>query len=161
VQQLASMHDRPLRAPGSAPPAGPVIAEAHLQPKRPMPVEPVCDGAQVKMVSTSSPTCAGAAELIEKLAHLETHVSAMQQQLTHLALELLHERQQRYERPREALEALVQQTGAQAASPPQAQTRGEQTRQEDGARNARRLHQACLRARSRLLALIEYGAGGS
>jgi hypothetical protein len=160
VQPLATLHDRPLPSPGSAPPAPPVAA-TQLQPKRPTPVEPVCDAAQVQTVSTSSPSLPAAAELIEKLAQLETPVSTMQQHLTHLALELLHERELRYERRLETLEALVHQTAAQAASPPQAQTRGEETRQEQGARNARRLHPAELPARSRVLPLIEYGADGS
>ena len=47
------------------------------------------------MVSMSSPTCAGEADLIEKVAHLETQVTTMQQHLTQLALELLHERELR------------------------------------------------------------------
>ena len=161
VQQLATMHDRPLPSPGSAPPARPVTAAVQLQPKLPTPVEPVCDGAQVQTVSTSSPTFPGAAELIEKLAHLETQVTTMQQQLTHLALELLHERELRYEQRLHTLEALTQQTERQEALPQALQTMEGQFQHGERDRQERRLHPAELRARSRVIPLIEYGARGT
>lgn len=161
VQQLATMHDRPVPSPASAPPAHPVAAVAQLQPKLPTPVDPPSDAAQGKTASRSSSAFLAATDLIEKLTCLETQVATMQQHLTHLALELLQERELRYERRLQALEALVQPQGDQAASPSLPLTRGEQIRQEEGLANARRLQPAERRARSRLIPLIEYGASGS
>jgi hypothetical protein len=161
VQQLAALHDRPLLSPVSAPPAPPSAAAAQLQPKRATHVEPACDTAQVQMGSTSSPTCAGEADLIEKLAHLETQVTTMQQHLTQLALELLHERELRYEQRLHTLEALLQPTERQTALPLALQTMEGKFQHGEKDRKERGLHPAELRARSRVIPLIEYGAGGT
>ncbi len=161
VQQLAALHHRPLLSPGSAPPAPPSAAAARIQPKRATHVEPACDAAPVQMGSTSSPTCAGEADLIEKLTHLETQVTTMQQHLTQLALELLHERELRYEQRLHTLEALLPPTERQTALPPAFQMMEGQFQHGEKDRKERGLHPAELRARSRVIPLIEYGAGGS
>jgi hypothetical protein len=113
------------------------------------------------MGSTSSPTCAGEADLIEKLAHLETQVTTMQQHLTQLALELLHERELRYEQRLHTLEALLQPTERQTALPLALQTMEGKFQHGEKDRKERGLHPAELRARSRVIPLIEYGAGGT
>ncbi len=85
----------------------------------------------------------------------------MQQHLTHLALEPRKARERRYERRLQALEVLVQPRRDQATSPSLTLTRDQQIRQEEGLPKVRRLQQALLRARSRVIPLIEYGASGS
>ena len=155
LQQLATLHGRPFPSPVSAPPAPLVAAAAQLQPQLPTHVEPVCDGAQGKTINTSSPTFAGEADLIAKLVQLETQVASMQHHLTRLALELLQERELRYERRLQALEAHVQQTGAPTAEPPPAPTQPEA-----GAQQARRPQPTPRRPRSRVLPLVEYAASG-
>ncbi len=155
------MLDRPFPSPASAPPAHPVAAVAQLQPKLPTPVDPRSDAAQGKTASRSSPAFLADTDLIEKLAHLETQVATMQQHLTHLALEPRKARERRYERRLQALEVLVQPRRDQATSPSLTLTRDQQIRQEEGLPKVRRLQQALLRARSRVIPLIEYGASGS
>src|SRR3989442_173565 len=108
-----------------------------------------------------TPHCPSETDLLTKLSHLETQVTTMQQQLAQLALELLQERTLRYEQRLQTLEALLQQTERQAVRPPALQTREEELQQGEGGRKERRLHPAELRARSRLIPLIEYGAGGT
>lgn len=161
VQQLATLHDRPVPSPVSAPPARPVAAAAQMQPQFPTHVEPVCEAAQLKTVSTSAPTLPGEAALIEQLAHLETYVTTMQQQLTQLALELLQERELRYEQRLHTLEALIQSPARQEALPPALQTMEGQFQPGERDRQERRVHPAELRARSRVIPLIEYGARGT
>ncbi len=90
-------------------------------------------------------------ELQGRLCQLEATVLTLQQQVAQLALELLAERQLRFEgsvqlpptsqQPIQATQALALPDGTSPHSQP--------------------LHPAELRARSRLIALIEYGADGS
>jgi hypothetical protein len=100
-------------------------------------------------------------DLLNKLSHLETHVTTMQQQLAQLALELLQEQTLRYEQCLQTLEALIQPTEKPEALPQALQTMGTQTQQEKVTGKERRLHLVELRARSRVLPLIEYGAAGT
>jgi len=106
-----------------------------------------------------APACPPETDLLAKLSQLETQVASMQQHLTHLALELLHERELRYERRLLALEALVQPTAAVAPLAP-IPTSAEATKHEAGAPHQPSLSPTTRRSRSRVLPLIEYGAAG-
>ncbi len=131
VQHLAALHARPIALPEGCAPCQQV-------PSSPLP----------------PPACQPATELLDKLSQLEAQVASLQHHLTHLALDLLQERELRYERRLQALEACVPPTTAPAASPAQAPIRAEATKWEEGACQQRR-------PRSRVLPLIEYGASGS
>jgi hypothetical protein len=145
VEQLATLHARPLPSPSSAPPA---LLEA--APAKPESQAPLLEASF--LLPTSSPE----ADLRKQLSCLETKMTIMQEQLAQLALCLLGEREVRYEQRLRALEALLPQTldspapqAPVAKAPPQ----GPST-------YGRPLHPAEQRARSRLIPLIEYGASG-
>ncbi|MFL5586601.1 MAG: hypothetical protein ACJ8DI_02955 [Ktedonobacteraceae bacterium] len=147
VQQLAGLHGRPL-APSTdlAPP-------------------PHLDAAQTP-THTYWPELQALANQPEAvlqgtLSHLEIQVATMQQQLTTLALELLQERTLRYEQRLQTLEALIQPPQRQHVQPPAPLTRGEKNQPEESKYNKPSWHPAELRARSRLIPLIEYGAAGT
>jgi hypothetical protein len=139
VQQLATLHARPLQ-------------QSAFEESTPL---------QQESASLLAPVANSETELKQALSSLETKVITLQEQLTQLALELLHERSQRYERRLSDLETLLPQTrGAPLClqKVPATVTAGQQ---EDPITSARRPHAAEVRARSRALALIEYGASGT
>jgi hypothetical protein len=136
VQQLAVGHARPFALPEALAPS-PLVLSSPLS-------------------AEDAPT-----DLLKKLAYLETHVTTMQQQLAQLALELLQERTERYEQRLQTLEALIPPTERPEARPQALQTMGPQTQQKKVPGKERRLHPAELRARSRLIPVIEYGAAGT
>ncbi len=149
VERLATLHARPLPSPLSPSPArafaAPGKPESEAQPLE----------ATILLPTSVSPE----ADLRKQLSCLETKMTTMQEHLAQLALCLLGEREVRYEQRLRALEALV----------PQTQTlESFQTSQETAMaglpdpspRPARRLLPAEVRARSRVTALIEYGAQG-
>jgi len=155
VQQLAALHGRPVpRLSGASLTPATELAQDHLSPL------PQNDALLVQTAQSGPPVCTGEADLVQKLASLETKVNTMHEQLTQLALELLHERHLRYEQRLSTLEALLAQALGTYPSlpvhsemnmvdlPPAQQNAG------------RRLHPAEQRARSRVLPLIEYGAQG-
>ncbi len=146
VQQLAALHGRPMELPAALAP--PLLAVP--EPPR-----------TTDLALLEPPRCPSETDLLTKLSHLETQVTTMQQQLAQLALELLQERTLRYEQRLQTLEALLQHTERQVVRPPALQTREEELQQGEAGRKERGLHPAELRARSRLIPLIEYGAGGS
>jgi hypothetical protein len=150
VHQLARLHARPQLAPASA------LACSEEQASR----HPEREATHVQAPQLVPPCSPPEAELIQKLVGLERQVTTMQHQLAHLALELLHERELRYERRLEALEARVQQTTEHEASAPHAQTRAGTIKREAGVAREQRLHPTQRRTRP-LLPLIEYGASGS
>ena len=88
-------------------------------------------------------------------------MSNLQQQVTQLALELLHEHERTFERRLSTLEALVIPTIEPSPNPEVAsvETLGGPSDELSGARW--RPNPAELRARSRLISLIEYGAHGT
>ena len=143
VQQLATLHDRLLQSPASAP-AGQRCSQKHVQATGLLPA-----------------SFSQEADLIQKLACLETQVSAMQHHLAQLTLELLQERTWRYEQRLQTLEVLIQAPQRQEARLQALQTIGTQGQQEQVRSTQRDLHPAEQRARSRVLPLIEYGAAGS
>jgi hypothetical protein len=158
IQQLATLHDRPLPFSGSAPPAlletAPVLglsgelAQASLE-------------SQTQLLQPTlllPPSMSEEADLRKQLSCLERCVTSMQEQLAQLALELLQERSLRYERRLSALEAYLQQQRDMPASEHEQEARGEVSPPESLSTTGRRLHPAELRARSRVIPLIEYGA---
>ncbi len=103
VQQLATLHARPLQM---SPPASPAFPDE---------VTP-CDSSQghpaaaqaheASPVSTTS-SLSEEAELRKAVCGLEAKVLTLQEQLTQLTFELLRERSERYEQRLSALEALL------------------------------------------------------
>ena len=123
-----------------------------------------CEVTQGKGASACPPACLEEADLIKKLSSLETRVATLQEHLAQLALEVLHERELRYERRITALEAAVQQNVGMPASPqafpdPPATLAGKEW--PDVSHHKRPLHPAEQRARSRMPPLIEYTTQGS
>jgi hypothetical protein len=161
VQQLANLHSRPLPLPGLAPPAlqetAPVLdlIGEHAQ------TSPESQAQLVQATTLSPPPVSEEADLRKKLSCLERSVTTMQEQLAQLALELLQERSLRYERRLSALEALLQPRLDAPASVPELEALVEAHQPEQPSTTARRLHPAELRARSRVIPLIEYGAAGT
>jgi hypothetical protein len=152
VQQLAVVHARPFALPEALAPSPLVLSS-------PLSAEEAPTDAGLALVQR--PHCQSETDLLKKLASLETHVTTMQQQLAQLALELLQERTERYEQRLQTLEALIQPTERPEALLQALQTMGPQTQREKVTGKERRLHPAEIRARSRLLPLIEYGAAGT
>ena len=152
VRQLAVVHARPLALPEALAPSPLVLSS-------PLSAEDAPTDTGLALVQR--PHCQSETDLLKKLAYLETHVTTMQQQLAQLALELLQERTERYEQRLQTLEALIQPTQRPEARPQALQTMGPQMQQEKVTGQERRLHPAELRARSRVLPLIEYGAAGT
>ena len=156
VQQLATLHDRPLSLP--LPAHSSQENEALLRP-------------------TTYPwpnACLPEADLGQSLVHLQAHVITMQEQLTQLALELLRERELHLELLRErelrseqrlsVLEALVQPAMGSHPSPsPQvlAETTVADLPDAKPSRERRSPLAAKARGRSRVLPLIAYTATGT
>ncbi len=155
VQHLAALHARPL--PSSAT-VGPALLDgtpAQASSEGQAPPSLSCEGAHLPDTHPFPPAFPQEADLTQKLFFLERAVTTMQEQLTQLALAVLQERS---EQRITALEALLQQAvgGSVPLQAPPTATGGGQP--EDPSRGERRLLPAELRARSRVTALIEYGA---
>jgi hypothetical protein len=91
-------------------------------------------------------------DLRARLVQLEAHVTTLQAQLTDLSLQLLREREQRTEQRLRALEAHVSRT-SEPLPPPSAHAVPFEQAKPSVAHHA-------PRQRTRLIPLIEYGAGG-
>lgn len=148
VEQLATLHTRPLPSPLSTP-----LARAFAAPGKPESEAQLFE-ATILLPTSVSPE----ADLPKQLACLEKSVTSMQEQLAQLALELLQERSLRYEHRLSALEAQLQQQRDVPASAHEREALGEAPLPESLSTTGRRLHPAELRARSRIIPLIEYGA---
>lgn len=145
VQHLAALHDRPLLSlpadvpePSPSESATPSVQTTHPQP----------------------PLGLSEREFMEKLTGLETKVTALQEQLTHLTLELLRERQMRAEQRLGTLEALLPQVLGFCSSLPTLPQANRASPVAVPSSSQRHLQPAEMRARSRVLPLIEYGAEG-
>ena len=150
VQQLAALHGRPL--PDAPPTLVPV--EQHLSPHQASEAKPLptAHGTSVSMSEE--------ADLLKRLAGLERSLTTLQEQLTELALELLRERHCSSEQCMAALEARVQQlldSCSAADALPKTNVAGSA---DATSSPGRRLLPAELRARSRVIPLIEYGPQG-
>lgn len=153
--ELAKQHGRPLPALSSAPAldsyAASSLAEEQAKPLPAHEAEPAH-----RAVLLSAP-CASLADLLQQLAHLHTQVATLQHQLTGFALEFLQERTGHSEQRLRPLEGLVLQTLESFQAPQQTDVAGPLA---PSPPPARRLLPAEVRARSRVTALIEYGAQG-
>jgi hypothetical protein len=139
LQQLAALHACSLALPEVLPP------KPRVQSSPPL--------------ASATPACPPDSVLLGKLAQLETQVASLQQHLTHLALDLLQERELRSERRLQALEALLQHPAAVASSWP-ISTRAEGSQRQQGAAQAPGLPPTHRRPRARVLPLIAYAASG-
>jgi hypothetical protein len=150
VEQLATLHARPLPSPLSPPPARSFVAPAKPESE-----------AQLLESSLHLPTSSAEVDLRKRLACLETQMTLMQEQLAQLALCLLGEREVRYEQRLKALEARLPQKLDPPACPPAPQAPVAKAPPQGPSTCGRPVHPAELRARSRLIPLIESGAGGT
>jgi hypothetical protein len=150
VEQLATRHARPFPSPASVCPALPEAAPATPESAAPLPE-----------ASLLLPTSSAEADLRKQLTYLEKSVTSMQEHLAQLALELLQERSLRYERRLSALEAQLQPQRDVPACEHEREALGEVPPPENLSATGRRLHPAELRARSRVIPLVEYGAAGT
>jgi hypothetical protein len=148
VERLATLHARPLPSPLSALPE---VA----------PGKPESEAQLLEASLLLPPSVSPEADLRKQLSYLERSVTSMQEQLAQLALELLQERSLRYERRLSALEAHLQQQLDAPASVHESEALGEIHQPQGPSTTGRRLHPAELRARSRVIPLIEYGAAGT
>lgn len=155
--QVARLHRRPLpdlacapRLSGSSASGSPEEQAALLSAHEAEPDPPA---------SKSAPSAAEV-DLAQKLSRLETKILTLQEHLAQLALGLLHERERTVEHRLAALEALLQAlAGGYLLADPQ-----EQGARQEPAGVSQRRHQPLAveqRARSRMPALIEYGAQAS
>jgi hypothetical protein len=156
VQQLAALHGRSIKR-DAAPPLEPVSAPASLvQPQKTAEEQPERLVAPAQLGNSFA--VPDASDLAKLLSSLETTVISLQQQVAELALELVHERELRYERRLSTLETLVQQIVGLSPSPQDAEVSVV-----GGLPNVPSPTEWCpypaeLRARSRVLPLVEYGA---
>ncbi len=155
VQQLATLHARPLQM---SPPACPALGTA-VTPRDWSPGQMAA--TQANPASPVSPTrsLSEEAELRKVVCGLEAKVLTLQEQLTQLTFELLRERTQRSEQRLSALEALLSPHAARSCSAQELVSVVDQ-RPHSPSVPQRPLQQAELRARSRILPRIEYGAQG-
>ncbi len=112
---------------------------------------------QAKPLPAHRAPCASLADLLQQLAQLHTQVATLQQQLTGLALEFLQERTERYEHRLRPLEGRLSQTLEPFQAPQETDVAGPFA---PSPRPAHRLLPVEVRARSRVTALIDYGAHG-
>ena len=144
--EVARRHGRPLPDLPSAP-------WSREEQARPLPTHQ----AQPDHPAASS---ASLADLIQKLACLETRIVTLQEQIAQLALALLHERERTVESRIAALESFVQPLVGRHTLP-DLQEQGAGQASACASPQERRLLPAEQRARSRMPALIEYGTQGT
>jgi hypothetical protein len=158
VQQLATLHARPL--PSSAFAVPPLLEDCPQLRSFEGQTLPKQESASplVQAANSFSTPLSEEAELKKSLSCLETKVTTLQEQLAQLALELLHERSQRR---LSDLETLLQQTRGTSLCLQELPVMGAAGQSESPLPPGRRLHPAEQRARSRVLPLIEYGAAGT
>ena len=149
------------------------VAEEHLvvlarQHGRPLPTlssaaalerDAVADGAaeQAQLLPAHAAEAASLAALLQQLSSLETHVATLQQQLAGLALEFLQERSGRSAHCLHPLDGRLAQPLESLQPPPQTDIAGPLA---PSPLPAHRPLPVEVRARSRVTALIEYGAQG-
>ncbi len=157
--ELATQHGRPLPALSTVLALDNYTASSLAEEQgKPLPAHEV---ELAHCAAALSAPSASLADLREQLAHLHTHVATLQHQLTGLALEFLQERtgrsEQRLEHRLPPLEGRLSQTLESFQAPQQTDVAGPLA---PSPRPERRLLPAEVRARSRVTALIEYGAQG-
>ena len=153
--ELAKQHGLPLPALSSVPALDSYVASSLAEEQgKPLPTH---EGEPAHRAAALSASSVSLADLLQQLAQLHTQVATLQHHLLRLTLDLLHERTGDAEQRLRPLEALVSQTLEPVHAP-------EQTTLADlpvpSHPTERRLLPAEVRARSRVTALIEYGAQG-
>ncbi len=124
--------------------------------------EPACVPALPgEQAPSLPPTRAAEPDLMEKLSGLEARVTNLQEQLAGLALVLLQERECTLERRMAALETLTAERLGRPPSSSEGQTVVPTLSPAAVPHMPRALNPAELRARARLIPLIEYGACGA
>jgi len=113
--------------------------------------------AHIKLLPAHEAAPASLSDVLQQLAQLHTHVATLQQHLAGLALDLLQERTEHYEQRLHTLEALASQPLESFQGPQQADVVDPLA---PSPSPERRLLPVEVRARSRVTALIEYGAQG-
>ncbi len=156
VQQLATLHGRPLPSSASAISPLPEDAAALTSAEGP----PTSKQEHGAVLIPTPPSAAEVADLRTSLASLETKVATLQEQLTQLALHFLRERELGYEQRLMTLESLLQQLVKPCPSPHVVQETNLTESATINVSPERRLVPAELHARSRVTPLIEYGAQG-
>lgn len=156
--ELARRHGRPLAGLPAA-----ALPDERSQPPWPKEQTKPLGGRETapdRPAASLSAPAPSEADLIQRLSGLETKLVTLQEHLAQLALAVLHERERTVQQRLAVLEALLPPMvgGPLLADPP------EQAARPGPARVSPRRHQPLAveqRARSRLPALIEYGAHGT
>jgi len=151
---LATLHARPLQL---SPPASPALPD-EVTPHASSQGHTAAQANEASPVSTTS-SLSEEAELRKAVCGLEAKVLTLQEQLTQLTLELLRERSERSEQRLSALEALLSAHPGRSSSAQELMPLAE-PRAHRPLAPQRALQPAELRARSRVLARVEYGAQG-
>jgi hypothetical protein len=155
LQQVASLHDRPLSASVLLDATSPSLVPSQMQAPR----VPENEGEPASTACSLLAPSVSEADLIQKLAGLETKMGTLQEQLTQLALVLLQERERSVEHRLTALESLIQQLVGRPMPTPPTPALGQEPA--CAALPPRPLHPAEHLARSRRPPLIEYSAQGT
>ncbi len=149
VEQLALTHDRSSPFPSE---------QASMQPDAATEIQ------ERDAVTTALPVSQEEASLSQKLSVLETRIAQLSEQVAHLTLALLRERERTVERRLSDLETVVQElAGMPSLSAPSSARLEPQIEVErvSARRPTRPLIEAELRARSRMPPLIEYSVQGT
>jgi hypothetical protein len=149
LQQLALLHSRVLRLE-EAPPITSVGSLASADQQEPTPPEGTHAATSL---ATMSPPPQQSVDLVQKLSCLEAKVATLQELVAQLALEVAQERRLHREGSPQA--SLPQQPDAEHLV-----VQGRAT-PEELPHQGRSLHPAELRARARVLPLVEYSAQGT
>jgi hypothetical protein len=153
--ELARQHGRPL--PTLSPilvPKSEVASAFAAEQVKPLPAH---EGEPAHQAALLSAPSASLVDMLQQLAQLQTQVATLQHHLVRLTLELLQERTGDSQQRLRPLEALVSQTLGPLHAPQQTALAGLPA---SSPPPERRLLPAEVRARSRVTALIEYGARG-
>jgi hypothetical protein len=153
---LAKQHGRPLPALSAVPTLESYISTSSLAAEQVKPL-PAHAGEPAHGAVLLSAPAASLADLLVQLAQLQTQVATLQHHLVRLTLELLQERTGDSQQRLRPLEALVSQALGPVHAPEQTPLAGLPVPSHPP---ERRLLPAEVRARSRVTALIEYGAQG-
>ena len=149
VEQLAAAHDRSFPFPSE---------------RASMPSEAAAETHASEAARTAVPGSQEETSFSQKLSLLETRIAQLSEQVAHLTLALLQERERTVERRLSGLETIVQElAGMPRLAPPLSARLEQQTAVEEVTmrRSTRPLVEAELRARSRMPPLIEYSAQGT
>jgi hypothetical protein len=154
VQQLATLHARPIAPPAAASP----VLRQEATPLASTLSPPSSPQLNETPLADAPASCSEETGLRTAVCGLEAKVMVLQEQVAHLTLELLRERSERYERRLSSVEALLSQSApllpVEAERAPVGASQRERPFQ-------RSLQPGELRARSRVIPRVELGAAGS